>query len=104
MGKPIWRCFFCNQVFTREVDAAEHFGTTLGAQTACQIKGHEHDLLHVIRKQEAELARLRAEDTDLTRAMASMQYEHAEALRRAEETGYNRGVRDMNDHIAGALV
>jgi hypothetical protein len=76
----------------------------MGALTGCQIKGHEHALLAVIREQERELARHRHEDTQLIRAMEIMRAEHAEALRRAEETGYGRGVRDMEDHIAACLV
>lgn len=93
--KRRWRCFHCDEVFTRVQDAAEHFGGTMGALAACQIKGHEHNLLAVIREQEAELAVHRIEDGHIMRAMASLQSEHAEALRRAEENGYSKGVRDM---------
>jgi hypothetical protein len=91
----VWRCFHCGDVFTRAVDAAEHFGGTQGALAGCEIKGHEHGLLGMIRDQEHQLARWREEIDPLTLAMGGMRAEHAVALRRAEEIGYDRGVRDM---------
>lgn len=90
-----WRCFFCDEVFTRAIDAAEHFGATLGSTVACRIKGHEHSLLTLIREQEEQLASYRNDDGHIMRAMASLRSEHADALRRAEEDGYGRGVREM---------
>lgn len=92
-----WRCFYCDDVFRNERDAAEHFGSELGAEPACKIKGHEHDLIRIIRDQERELARHRAEDTDLMRAFAGLRSEHDAALRRAEESGYAKGVKAMKD-------
>jgi hypothetical protein len=82
-------------VFTRECDAREHFGDRMGQLAGCQIKGHENDLLGVIRELQRESQRHLEEDTQVIRAMQSLKCEHAEALRRAEESGYNRGVRDM---------
>jgi hypothetical protein len=90
-----WRCFHCDDVFTRAEDAQEHFGATQGALTGCQVKGHEYGLLGVIREQERELASYREEIDPLTLAMLGMKAEHAEALRCAEEAGYSKGVRDM---------
>jgi hypothetical protein len=104
MSRKRWRCFHCDDVFTREVDAAEHFGSDQGALTACQIKGHEHLLVSKIREQERVILSHLQETDPLLRAMECMRSEHAQALRRAEELGYGRGVRDMQDHIAGALV
>jgi hypothetical protein len=89
-----WRCFHCNAVFTREQDAAEHFGGDQGALAACQIKGHEHLLVQAIREQEALLHRYRQETDPLLLAMEALRSEHAHQLRRAEEAGYDRGVRD----------
>jgi hypothetical protein len=90
-----WRCFHCDEVFTREQDAAEHFGADQGALTACQIKGHEHLLVQKIREQEELIRSYLHEDATVLRAMAAMESDHAHALRRAEEDGYNRGVCDM---------
>jgi hypothetical protein len=47
-----------------------------------------------LRRAEAELARYRAEDSDTDRAMHGMRADHARALIRAEELGYERGLRD----------
>jgi transposase len=92
--RKVWRCFHCDTVFRNERHAREHFGADQGSLAACQIKGHEHALLRVIREQEEQLARYRSEDGDIVRAMESMRGEHAAALRRAEELGYDRGVQD----------
>lgn len=46
--KKSWRCFHCDMVFSRPQDAAEHFGGTMMALAACQIKGHENDLVAVM--------------------------------------------------------
>jgi hypothetical protein len=91
-----WRCFHCDEVFTSERWARDHFGADQGATPACQIKGHEGHLITYIRKLEDDLAAYRAEDSDVLRAMYAAQAEHAQALRRAEEDGYNKGVRDMH--------
>ena len=95
MARARWRCFHCDEVFTRAQDAAEHFGGDRGALAACQIKGHENLLVQKIREQESLILSYLHEDATLLRAMQAMQSDHAHALRRAEEDGYNRGVRDM---------
>lgn len=93
-----WRCFHCDQVFTRAVDAREHFGNGPISLPACQIKGHENNLVRVIREQESQLARYRAEDSDILRAMESLRSEHSATMLTAEEVGYDRGVQDMKHH------
>lgn len=93
--KPQWRCFHCNQIFTRVEDAAEHFGADIGDQPACVMRDHEHHLIHYIRKLEAELRRHRAEDSDVMRAIYTLECDQARMLREAEEKGYARGVADM---------
>lgn len=94
-GSPVvWRCFFCDEVFTREQDAAEHFGADRGSLSGCQIKGYEGGLLGYIRDQEGQLARYRSEVDPITLAMEAMRSEHATALLRVEEVGYGRGVSD----------
>lgn len=93
-----WRCFFCDVVLRSEASAREHFGASELATPACQIKGHEHGLVGIIRKQEAELERYRAEDSDMIRVLETLKSEHAAELRTAEETGFARGVEDMKRH------
>lgn len=95
MARKQWRCFFCDDVFTAYVDARNHFGCDQAAEAACQIKAAgEFALLQALRNAEDELARYRVEDSDVLRAMWSMSVDNETALRREEEKGYARGLRD----------
>jgi len=90
-----WTCFFCGETFTTPGAAADHFGGELLSDVACRIKaGEERGLLMALRRAETELARYRAEDSDSDRAIDALRADHATALRRAEEQGYERGLRD----------
>ena len=92
-----WRCFHCGEAFTKAQErwARQHFGATEDALPACQMRvPGEHHLLEILRKQETDLLAYRAEDTELWRALHSMSADHASALRREEEKGYERGLRD----------
>ena len=102
---PQWRCFFCDETFTRREDAAEHFGTDNACETdapACRIAAHEGHLVHYIRKLEAELRRYQSEDSDVMRSIMSLEADHATALKRAEEKGYARGLGDYTKDLAAA--
>jgi hypothetical protein len=88
-----WRCFHCDEVFTGRRFAGEHFGKD-GDFPACKIKSHEGHLVHYIRTLEDQLERYRNEDSDVMRSMYALEADHRQALIRAEEEGYNRGVRD----------
>ncbi|WP_432263312.1 hypothetical protein [Cupriavidus sp. TMH.W2] len=83
-----WRCFHCDETFTDRAAAAEHFGTSLMQEPGCQID------LAKFREMEELVRRSSAEDTDLHREIARLRCEHATALRREEENGYARGLRD----------
>lgn len=96
MGKK-WRCFHCDAVFTRRKDAAEHFGADQEETPACCLRDHEHHLVHYIRRLEGEIARYRAEDSDVMRSIMTLEADHHQALIRAEEDGYNKGIRDARD-------
>jgi hypothetical protein len=90
-----WRCFFCDEVMTTEVDARNHFGSNEHSEPACRIKAAgEFALLQALRNAEDLLARYRNEDSDVLRAMWSAQADHLTALRREEERGYARGLSD----------
>lgn len=94
-----WRCFHCDEVFHTEMEARNHFGSTEVSEPACLIKAPgEFALLQALRNAEAELSRYRREDSDILRAMWSMQADHATALRREEEKGYARGLEDAKAH------
>lgn len=93
-----WRCFHCGDTFTKaqEAHARTHFGDDCGATPVCLIRtAGEHALLDALRAADRALTSYRAEDSRIMRAMSSMQADHAVALRRVEEDGYNKGVRDM---------
>jgi hypothetical protein len=92
-----WRCFHCGETFTKAQRrwALQHFGADQGALPACQMRvPGEHHLLEYLRKAEAELDAYRQEDTELHRAIHAMASDHDRAIRRAEEDGYNKGLRD----------
>lgn len=99
MPTKSWRCFHCDEVFRSEVDARNHFGSTQESEPACRIKAAgEFALLQAIRNADDQLARYRNEDSDVLRAMYSMQSDHAIALRREEEKGYARGLEDAKKY------
>lgn len=90
-----WTCFHCCESFTTPGDARDHFGGEPGGLTGCEIKaGEERGLLMALRKAEDELARYRAEDSDKDREFHGMRADHARALIRAEQEGYDKGLRD----------
>lgn len=88
----IWRCFHCDEAFTDRSAASEHFGTSEMQRPACLISIAEY------RSMEETCRRYCEEDTDLHRALAAKASEMSQAVQRAEETGYARGLRDAN-HI-----
>lgn len=83
-----WRCFHCDQVFTDEASARAHFGVSQMDIPYCEMKAED------VREMESELERYRAEDTALHRQIHAMQADHYTALKREEEKGYARGLRD----------
>jgi hypothetical protein len=92
-----WRCFHCGETFTKAQVrwAREHFGADEQETPVClmRIPG-EGSLLTALRNAQDELERRRAEDSDLMRAIYAMEADHAQALRREEERGYEKGLRD----------
>ena len=102
-----WRCFHCGDTFTRAEErwARKHFGGDESAEPVCLIRSAgEAALLTALRNAEDALARYRAEDTDLMRGMWAMQADHATALRREEERGYEKGMRDALIEPAAKLA
>lgn len=100
-----WRCFHCGDVFTRaqELHARKHFGRDEGEEPVCLIRSAgEYALLTALRDAQDELARYRAEDTNLMRALWSVQADHATALRLEEERGYAKGLADAREEQAAA--
>lgn len=83
-----WVCFHCGARFMTPHSAAEHFGQRIIDLSACQI-----DAAYV-RDIEAQLDRYRNEDSDQDRAINHLIAQEAVAVRRAEEEGYAKGLRD----------
>lgn len=84
-----WRCFHCDANFTDSNLARLHFGDSIIDRPACQIDAEQ------VRVLERQLAEYRAEDTELHRTIYRLQSEHREALKREEERGYARCMRDV---------
>lgn len=84
-----WTCFFCGETFRTPGEAELHFGAAPSSDRACQID------IKAVREMEEELARYRADDINVDRAMYKMQADHDVAMRRAEEAGYARGLLDL---------
>lgn len=84
-----WRCFHCDKVFRSRKRAAEHFGVfEVLSEPACRVDPRQ------LRRLERELREYRNEDTALHRQIHKLESEHAAALRRAEESGYHKGLMD----------
>lgn len=87
-----WTCFHCGENFPGTMaghyEARLHFGKSIHDEPKCQISAHR------LRAMEDTLRSYREEDTDLHRALHSLQADHATALRREEEIGYARGIKD----------
>lgn len=97
--KPEWRCFHCDETFTDERCARDHFGRDETCEPACQIKvGAERSLLTALRRAEDDcnevMQRLHAESTDSAKMYYAQTSRHQDQLRAAEQLGYERGLRD----------
>lgn len=100
-----WRCFFCGEVFHDARQARAHFGIDESVEPGCVavLRHGEAHLLRKILELEEQLARYHAEDSDIARWWGVKQSDHAEALRREEEKGYARGLRDgRQEDLGGA--
>lgn len=98
-----WTCFHCGENFKTPGSARDHFGFEPSADPACRIKvGAERGLLMALRKAEEEIDRRRSDDGPAIAAvvdeMRRMQSRHSDALRDAEQAGFERGVADMRKH------
>jgi len=93
-----WRCFHCDETFSDHESASAHFGTHERHAPACTIDAAEYRRMEKLQERFAE------EDADCHRAMYRMQSEHQVALRRAEEDGYAKGVRDAEAELTRPIA
>lgn len=92
-----WRCFFCDEVFHTKETAAEHFGSDDGCYSegpACKLNELEGGLLKLYREALAELWHYRNDDSEVSKTLYKLGGDHAVTLRRAEEEGYAKGLKD----------
>lgn len=91
-----WRCFFCDELLTTQHEAEMHFGKSEESDPSCKLTiGGEWHFIDAVRRMEDELHRYRREDSIIIRASLAQASDHGQALRREEEKGFERGVRDM---------
>ena len=83
-----WRCFHCGEVFTDAAEAALHFGKSMYYDPACQIDVASYRAMEEAVRQHVE------EDTTLHRQIYALDSKHSTDLRREEEKGYARGLKD----------
>ena len=98
-----WRCFHCDEVFISVKCAQTHFGYDHTKTAACQLRGFERPLIDYIRELEEKVDRHRVEDSDILRSIYALEADHRQALIRAEEAGYNKGVRDGYDEVKSIM-
>jgi Arc/MetJ-type ribon-helix-helix transcriptional regulator len=88
-----WRCYHCDQVFRNELEAGIHFGADQAGTCACVLP-HEQHLVEHIRDLETQLASYRSESDCVMRSIQTLEAEHRQALIRAEQDGYDKGLKD----------
>ena len=97
-----WRCFHCDETFTSEWRARQHFGATEDASPACKVSGSDGGLLEAMRRAEASAAEawglIHSESTETAKSYAALVGRHAEQNRAAEQAGYDRGIADAKAH------
>jgi hypothetical protein len=93
MARKQWRCFHCDTLFRNEHEAGIHFGADVAGTCACVLP-HEGHLVEHIRDLEGQLAVYRSESDKVLQSIMTLEAEHKIALRREEERGYERGLRD----------
>ena len=91
-----WACFHCWEyfppTFAGQQAALHHFGDHPIEDPACLINAKQ------FRAMQDRCKSYENEDTALHREIARLQVEHAQALRREEEKGYARGLRDAKQY------
>jgi len=101
---PEWRCFHCDEVFTDRDAAAEHFGVQIPGDVACKLNATEGLLVKMLREAQKELRRYRREDNESYRTFYALGAEHETKMRRVEEEGYVRGLKDYQKLNAATSV
>ena len=83
-----WRCFHCDEVFTDEDAARQHFGRFEDQDPICGVTAERY------REVERQLDEYRTESDAQSRFFYEMGHKHNVAVRDAEQKGYDRGLAD----------
>lgn len=76
-----WTCFHCGETFMTPGGARDHFGVSPASDLACRIKiGDERGLIMALRKAEAELCHIAAENYALQTDLAIIKREKANVI------------------------
>lgn len=92
-----WRCFHCDEVFTDAQAAADHFGVQIDGvadEVACQLTKDEKGIVAMLRDAHRRLDQYQMEDNASYREFYRLGAEHSTALIKAEEVGYEKGLKD----------
>jgi hypothetical protein len=108
---PTWRCFHCDFETSDRAEAQAHFGDDSDEPSLCIFWATMDDAarLHEYRQMVLELnatreevfrlnAAIENESSDGMRAFRELESRMRLELRRAEEDGYARGLRDAQEH------
>lgn len=88
-GEPVaWRCFHCDEVFTDVAEARLHFGEYEMQEPICLVTAERY------REVERQLQSYRDESDAQSRFFYEMGSKHHAEIQRAEEHGYEKGLRD----------
>lgn len=94
-AKQSWRCFFCDEVFTTTEAAHEHFGDDCcEPMAACKLNELEGGILKLYREALRALEDYQNDSDRSSKFFYEIGAAHAVALKRAEEDGYAKGLRD----------
>ena len=83
-----WRCFHCDELCETVEAATHHFGRHDGCTPICQVAAETY------RAMEREVQSYRSESDADTVLFYSLGAKHSNALREAEQAGYDRGLAD----------
>lgn len=104
-----WRCFHCDELFTSERCARNHFGSNEDRKPACIIKaGGESSLVAALRDAEDQVEQwmmaVHNENTESAKAYYAQQSRHREQITAIEVSAYEKGIKEVNAIVGEALV
>ena len=96
-----WRCFHCNEVFSKREDARRHFGEAPESDLACRVAQNALGALTALRRLEERVALLIRGDTRAAEEVRSTLLMHAETIKLAYEAGRGRGFAEGHAAATG---